>query len=181
MLTCIKFTSRRQYIVIFVCVCFLSDFTHKTFHCCLLTQFKCPAMWIYTTTLSVRRNMSIIYFIYKYGMHFWVVTWWTTSVLVMLTKRRKDYSGMITLHKPVPPHLLHHTVRHFTAQQYTSEDAVTHDSCPFSFLSLPEVTGRSHHQYWRVRMLEVCLRKHPELLDAPEQRLMRHTHSFTAQ
>ncbi|KAF4092029.1 hypothetical protein AMELA_G00016230 [Ameiurus melas] len=27
----------------------------------------------------------------------------------MLTKRRKDYSGVITLHRPVPPHLLHHT------------------------------------------------------------------------
>ncbi|XP_053498906.1 protein FAM228A isoform X1 [Ictalurus furcatus] len=40
--------------------------------------------------------------------------------LLMLTKRRKDYSGVITLHKPVPPHLLHHTSPRSDGQKSSS-------------------------------------------------------------
>ncbi|XP_060739648.1 protein FAM228A [Tachysurus vachellii] len=38
----------------------------------------------------------------------------------MPSKRRKEYSGVITLHKPVPPHLLYHTAPRSVGQKSSS-------------------------------------------------------------
>ncbi|XP_026773288.2 protein FAM228A [Pangasianodon hypophthalmus] len=38
----------------------------------------------------------------------------------MLVKSRKDYDGVITLHKPVPPHLFHHTSPRSVGQKPSS-------------------------------------------------------------
>ncbi|KAM9495207.1 protein FAM228A [Clarias gariepinus] len=42
----------------------------------------------------------------------------------MLAKGRKDYNGVITPHKPVPPHLLHHTSPRRAGQKSISSSEV---------------------------------------------------------
>ncbi|XP_058249452.1 protein FAM228A [Hemibagrus wyckioides] len=55
----------------------------------------------------------------------------------MLTKNRKDYSGVITLHKPVPPHLLYHTPPGSVGQKSSSVV-----KCPYIHRSVAQKSTR---------------------------------------
>lgn len=112
-------------------------------------------------------------------MHFWVFTWWTTCISVMPSKRRKEYSGVITLHRPVPPHLLYHTVRHIVQHHSDSkwEDAVMWPVSIF-LLQAPRSVGQKSSSAVEGPYVRSATRKSTRFITHPGSEADRaHTHS----